>query len=200
MEAAGGVKNVVLVHGGFVDGSGWEGVYKILKKDGFKVTVVQNPTVSLADDVAVTKRALAAQNRRHKGAIALMHAWAHSLGSLHGGDEANVMHPGYAPEQAAFGDDATELLSFMIDARLSGAPEVAAEPMRAAYRLWREGKRAEAVAVANEIMYGGPFTYEHWCPYINMIFAVGHLEETVALFERLRTIEQQVMFVSRDLQ
>ncbi len=42
------VKNVVLVHGGFVDGSGWRGVYDILKKDGYKVSVVQNPTISLA--------------------------------------------------------------------------------------------------------------------------------------------------------
>ena len=57
-----GVKNVVLVHGGFVDGSGWQGVYNHLKNDGYNVTVVQNPTTSLADDVAVTKRALAAQN------------------------------------------------------------------------------------------------------------------------------------------
>jgi len=61
-SAAGAVRNVVLVHGGFVDGSGWEGVYKALKKDGYAVTIVQNPTLSLADDVAVTKRALAAQN------------------------------------------------------------------------------------------------------------------------------------------
>src|ERR1700726_2137970 len=56
------VKNIVLVHGGFVDGAGWEGVYKILKKDGYNVSVVQNPTISLEDDVAVTKRILAAQN------------------------------------------------------------------------------------------------------------------------------------------
>jgi len=56
------VKNVVLVHGGFVDGSGWQGVYKALRKDGYTVTIVQNPTTSLADDVAVTKRTLAAQN------------------------------------------------------------------------------------------------------------------------------------------
>ncbi len=56
------VKNVVLVHGGFVDGSGWEGVYKILTKKGYNVTVVQNPTISLADDVAVTKRAIDAQD------------------------------------------------------------------------------------------------------------------------------------------
>lgn len=53
------IKSVVLVHGGFVDGSGWEGVYKILKKDGYEVIIVQNPTTSLADDVAVTKRAIA---------------------------------------------------------------------------------------------------------------------------------------------
>jgi hypothetical protein len=45
---------VVLVHGGFVDGSGWQGVYEHLKKDGYSVSVVQNPTLSLADDVAVT--------------------------------------------------------------------------------------------------------------------------------------------------
>src|SRR5690349_5935638 len=53
--------SIVLVHGGFVDGSGWAAVYKILKKDGYNVTVVQNPTLSLAGDVAVTRRAIAAQ-------------------------------------------------------------------------------------------------------------------------------------------
>jgi pimeloyl-ACP methyl ester carboxylesterase len=53
------MNNIVLVHGGFVDGSGWEGVYKILKADGYKVSIVQNPTISLEDDVAVTKRVLA---------------------------------------------------------------------------------------------------------------------------------------------
>ncbi len=61
-HAAPAIKNIILVHGGFVDGSGWEGVYDILTKDGFTVTVVQNPTTSLADDVAVTRRAIAAQN------------------------------------------------------------------------------------------------------------------------------------------
>src|SRR5438874_7954978 len=67
------VKEVVLVHGGFVDGSGWEGVYKILKKDGYTVSVVQNPTISLADDVAVTKRVLAT----HGGPVILV---GHSYG------------------------------------------------------------------------------------------------------------------------
>ena len=55
-KASGGIKNVVLVHGGFVDGSGWQGVYDTLKKDGYTVSIVQNPTISLADDVAATKR------------------------------------------------------------------------------------------------------------------------------------------------
>src|SRR5258707_1005678 len=55
-------KNIVLVHGGFVDGAGWEGVYKLLKRDGYSVSVVQNPTISLEDDVAVTKRTLATQD------------------------------------------------------------------------------------------------------------------------------------------
>ena len=54
------VKSIVLVHGGFVDGSGWEGVYKALKRDGYQVSIVQNPTISLAGDVAVTRRAIAA--------------------------------------------------------------------------------------------------------------------------------------------
>ena len=49
---------VVLVHGGFVDGAGWEGVYKILKKDGYNVSIVQNPTTSLADDIAATKQVI----------------------------------------------------------------------------------------------------------------------------------------------
>lgn len=56
-----------------MDGSGWEGVYNILKKDGYTVTIVQNPTISLADDLAFTKRAIAVQN----GAVILV---GHSYG------------------------------------------------------------------------------------------------------------------------
>ena len=50
--------SIVLVHGGFVDGSGWEGVYRLLRADGYDVSVVQNPTASLGDDVVVTRRVL----------------------------------------------------------------------------------------------------------------------------------------------
>ena len=56
------VRNVVLVHGGFVDGSGWEGVYHLLKHEGFNVSVVQNPTLSLEGDVAATRRVLDKQD------------------------------------------------------------------------------------------------------------------------------------------
>lgn len=60
--ANGALGAIVLVHGGFVDGSGWEDVYRILKEDGYRVSIVQNPTTSLADDVAATKRVIAEQN------------------------------------------------------------------------------------------------------------------------------------------
>src|SRR6185295_19282366 len=56
------VRNVVLVHGGFVDGSGWEGVYHLLKHEGLNVSVVQNPTLSLAGDVAATRQVLDKQD------------------------------------------------------------------------------------------------------------------------------------------
>ncbi len=60
MAAHSTLKSIVLVHGGFVDGSGWEGVYDILNSDGYDVTIVQNPTVTLEDDVTVTTCAIAA--------------------------------------------------------------------------------------------------------------------------------------------
>ena len=68
-----------------------------------------------------------------------------------------------------------------------------------AYTLWREGKRAEAIAVAREMMEGGPLTFDHAVPYANLMFAAGHLEEAVAVDEQIRAIEP-VMFHSRSLQ
>src|SRR5688572_30734624 len=55
--------NVVLVHGGFVDGAGWEGVHRLLTQDGYGVSIVQNPTISLAGDVVATRLILAAQDK-----------------------------------------------------------------------------------------------------------------------------------------
>src|ERR1700741_3063239 len=66
---------VVLVHGGFVDGAGWEGVYGLLKKDGYDVSIVQNPTLNLAGDVAATREVIA----QAKGPVGLV---GHSYGGV----------------------------------------------------------------------------------------------------------------------
>src|SRR5262245_54227994 len=66
------VKNIVLVHGAFADGSSWSKVITLLQAKGYKVTAVQNPLTSLADDVAATKRALALQDGP---AILVGHSW-----------------------------------------------------------------------------------------------------------------------------
>jgi len=58
----GRVRNIVLVHGAWADGSGWKGVYDILAKDGYKVSIVQEPETSFKEDVAATKRILALQD------------------------------------------------------------------------------------------------------------------------------------------
>jgi pimeloyl-ACP methyl ester carboxylesterase len=56
------IRNIVLVHGAWADGSGWKGVYDILVKDGYNVSIVQEPETSFQDDVAATKRILAQQD------------------------------------------------------------------------------------------------------------------------------------------
>src|SRR5204863_5699614 len=106
-KADGGVKNVVLVHGGFVDGSGWQGVYDTLTKDGYTVAIVQNPTISLADDVAVTRRTLAAQD----GPVILV---GHSYGGVvitEAGSDPTVAGLVYI---AAFAPDKGESVSALI--------------------------------------------------------------------------------------
>jgi pimeloyl-ACP methyl ester carboxylesterase len=109
------VRNVVLVHGGFVDGSGWEGVYKALKKSGYAVTIVQNATTSLADDVATTKRAIAEQN----GPVILV---GHSYGGVvitEAGNDPKVAGLVYI---AAFAPDKGESVSTLIKNPPPGAP------------------------------------------------------------------------------
>ena len=109
------VKNIVLVHGGFVDGSGWEGVYKALKRNGYTVAIVQNPTISLADDVAVTKRTIANQD----GPVILV---GHSYGGAvitEAGNDPKVAGLVYV---AAFALDKSESVSSLIKDPPPGAP------------------------------------------------------------------------------
>ena len=106
---------IVLVHGGFVDGSGWEGVYQVLKEDGYSVSVVQNPTLSLAGDVAATKRVLDAQS----DPVVLV---GHSYGGAvitEAGNHPSVVGLVYI---AAFAPDKGESVNSLIKDPPPGAP------------------------------------------------------------------------------
>lgn len=106
---------IVLVHGGFVDGSGWQPVYNILTKSGHKVYVVQNPTTSLADDVAATLRIVDAQ----EGPVLLV---GHSYGGVvitEAGNHPKVKGLVYI---AAFAPDKGESVSTLIQNPPPGAP------------------------------------------------------------------------------
>ena len=107
--------SIVLVHGGFVDGSGWEGVYRILKNDGYRVSIVQNPTTSLADDLAATKRVIAQQ----EGPVVLV---GHSYGGVVITEAGN--HPGVAGLVyiTAFAPDRGESVAALIKDAPAGAP------------------------------------------------------------------------------
>jgi pimeloyl-ACP methyl ester carboxylesterase len=106
-------RNVVLVHGAFVDGSGWEAVYHLLKRDGFEVSIVQNPTVSLHGDVAATRRVL----DRQDGPTILV---GHSYGGVvvtEAGTHDNVVGLVYV---AAFAPDQGESAGTLIGDPLPG--------------------------------------------------------------------------------
>src|SRR5713101_4492659 len=130
---------IVLVHGGFVDGSGWEGTYKILKDDGYGVAVVQNPTISLADDVAVTKRTVQAQN----GPVILV---GHSYGGVvitEAGNDPKVAGLVYI---AAFAPDKGESVATLIKDPPPGAPVPPILPPQDGFLLLDKTKFAASFA------------------------------------------------------
>ena len=136
--------NVVLVHGGFVDGSGWEGVYKILRKAGYHVAIVQNPTTSLADDVAATKLVLDESD----GPAILV---GHSYGGVVVTEAGN--HPKVAGLVyiAAFAPDKGESVNELIKNPPPGAPVPPILPPRSGYLFLDKAKfRASFAADVDE--------------------------------------------------
>ena len=131
--------SIVLVHGGFVDGSGWEGVHEILSNEGWDVAVVQNPTTSLADDVAATKRVVAAQ----KGASILV---GHSYGGVvvtEAGTDPKVAGVVYI---AAFAPDRGESVASLIKDPPPGAPVPPILPPQDGFLLLDKAKFAASFA------------------------------------------------------
>ena len=130
---------IVLVHGGFVDGSGWQGVYEVLRRDGYDVTIVQNPTISLDGDVAATRRVLSAQ----PGPAILV---GHSYGGVVITEAGN--HPTVAGLVyiAAFAPDRGESVAALIKDPPPGAPVPPIVPGEDGYLLLDKGKFAASFA------------------------------------------------------
>lgn len=116
------VRNVVLVHGAFADGSGWRGVYEELRSRGYSVTVVQNPLTSLADDVAATTRAL---DRQNGPAILVGHSWGGTV-ITEAGVHENVVGLVYV---AALSPDAGETTAEQYEG-FTTPPEFVLDPQR----------------------------------------------------------------------
>lgn len=132
-------RNVVLVHGGFVDGSGWQGVYSILTGNGYNVSIVQNPTLSLEGDVAATRRIIDEQ----PGPVVLV---GHSYGGAvitEAGRHDKVAALGYI---AAFAPDAGESVNTLIADPPPGAPVPPILPPRDGFLLLDRDKFHESFA------------------------------------------------------
>jgi pimeloyl-ACP methyl ester carboxylesterase len=131
--------SIVLVHGGFVDGSGWQDVYNILRKDGYNVSIVQNPTTSLADDVAFTKRVVNSQ----PGKVILV---GHSYGGVvitEAGNDPKVAGLVYI---AAFAPDQGESVSKLIANPVPGAPVPPILPPQDGFLMLDQAKFAASFA------------------------------------------------------
>ena len=133
------VRNVVLVHGGFVDGSGWQGVYDLLTDDGYHVSIVQNPTLSLEDDATVTTRVL----DRQDGPTVLV---GHSYGGAvitEAGTHENVAALAYI---AAFAPDKGESVNTLIADPPPGAPVPPILPPQDGFLFLDRAKFADSFA------------------------------------------------------
>ncbi|MFE2045459.1 alpha/beta hydrolase [Streptomyces sp. NPDC059477] len=133
------VQNIVLVHGGFVDGSGWQGVHRILTREGFNVTIVQNPTESLAGDVAATHQVIEAQ----EGPVVLV---GHSYGGVVVTEAGRHNQVAALVYIAAFAADKGESVGSLIADPPPGAPVPPILPPQNGYLFLDREKFAESFA------------------------------------------------------
>ncbi len=133
------VRNVVLVHGGFVDGSGWQGVYDVLKAEGFNVSVVQNPTLTLAGDADATRRVL---DKQDGPAILVGHSYGGAVISEAGSHE-NVAGLVYI---TAFAPDTGESVQTLIGTFPQDGPQPPILPPEDGFLLLDRDKFAAAFA------------------------------------------------------
>ncbi|MBN8884963.1 MAG: alpha/beta hydrolase [Rudaea sp.] len=138
-DAANAKPHIVLVHGGFVDGSGWQGVYDILKHDGYTVSIVQNPTKSLTEDVAFAKRAIDAQ----QAPVVLV---GHSYGGMvisDAGNDPNVKKLVYI---TAFAPEVGESVASILKDPTPGVPAPPILPPVDGFLMLDTGKFAASFA------------------------------------------------------
>ncbi len=171
LQLAAAMTSIVLVHGGFVDGSGWEDVYKLLKKDGYNVSIVQNPTTSLADDVAATKRVL---DTLSAPVILVGHSYGGAV-ITEAGTDPKVAGLVYI---AAFAPDKGESVGALIKDPVPGAPVPPIQPAGQGFLILDKAKfhdsfaadvpRGKAEFMANsqvpwgEAALGGTITDPAW--------------------------------------
>lgn len=139
MNTSSAPATIVLVHGGFVDGSGWQGVYDLLKADGYRVHIVQNPTLSLEGDAAATRWVIDAQD----GPVVLV---GHSYGGAvitEAGTHPNVAALVYI---TAFAPDKGESVNTLIANPPPGAPVPPILPPRDNFLLLDREKFAASFA------------------------------------------------------
>lgn len=156
------VKNIVLVHGAFADGSGYEGIYKILKKKGYNVSIVGNPNTGLADDAAATKRVL----DRQEGPVLLV---GHSYGGAiitEAGNAANVVGLVYID---AFVPDANETLLQLLQAG-PPAPNAGILPPSADGYVWYDKAKYHSGFCADLPKEQAEFLYDSQIPVSASVF------------------------------
>src|SRR5215468_7729407 len=165
----GAAQNIVIVHGAFVDGSGWRAVHNILEKNGYRVSIVQEPLTGLADDVAATKRVL---NLQDGPTVLVGHCYGGSVVTIAGVDPKVTRLVYVAALQPDVGETASQLLSKFPDRNTAVQPAgkgyLRLDPAKFAATFAADVAPAEARFMADsqlpiaQAVFGAPTTAAAW--------------------------------------